>query len=265
MYPVLIQYKGFVLPAWHLFFVLGVTLGYVTLVHLWRLTMPAVDRHDLDVLFLLCYISGYFGARAFSIVTEGNEGWSGLWHLGAMAFYGAPLGALPCALAWIWYRRLPWRGILDLALPALMIALSVGRIGCLLNGCDYGLPVKILPDAAPPWWALTDPVLEDELARYPVTILESILALALAGSGFFALKRPGRRTPGRVGLGLAAGYAMARFLLEYLRGDDRGWIIPDHLSPSQGISLLILTTIAVLLIRGAPMRPHHPSVVGDLS
>ena len=267
MYPILINAYGIVLPAWHLFFALGVMLGYLVLVHLWRTTKPAISRCDLDLLFILCYAGGYFGARAFSIWIEGDErGWWGLLQLGAMTFYGGLLGALPCALIFIWWRRLPLWNVADLAIPALFAALCLGRIGCLLNGCDYGRPVAVAPVASAPWWALVNPVLQDEVVRYPVQIMESFVALCLAVGGVLMQRRQiVSRSAGNVGLGVLFSYASARFLLEYLRGDERGWVIEGLLSPAQTVSLaIILGVVAIVSWRlYVRRRVVAPSAGGD--
>ena len=266
MYPILINFHGVVIPSWHLLFAVGTLLGYSISVWLWGLTNSKVSRLDFDLLFLCCYCGSYFGARAFSILMEGGESWSGLWQIGAMAFYGGLLGGLALGGFYVWRRHLPVWDMVDLGMPGLFFALFVGRIGCLLNGCDFGRPVALAPGTPPPFWALVNPVLHDGAARYPTQLMESFIALCLAICGIAIIRQKGRLDgDGRVGLALVTGYAVARFFLEYLRGDTRGWVIEEQISSSQGVSLVILSGVAALLLWRLIMRRRNaaPTTEGD--
>jgi len=71
-----------------------------------------------------------------------------------------------------------------------------------------------------------------------VQLYESVVCLAL----FAALVRLGRRKrfDGEVILAYTALYAMARFVLEFFRGDtDRGFVFGGSLSTSQFIALML--------------------------
>jgi len=60
---------------------------------------------------------------------------------------------------------------------------------------------------------------------------------------------PRRKQIGNIFLGYVGLYAVARFLLEFTRGDeDRGFVFHHLLSTSQFIALLALAGIAVVLL-----------------
>ena len=151
------------------------------------------------------------------------------------------------------YAKLcPWK-IADLAIPSGFLGLAYGRIGCFLNGDDFGKPVP--EAAADAWWAVTFPNLKDGIARYPTQIIETFCVLVIVGFlilNFDALRK--RCGNGAVGLVGAVMYAVYRFFAEYLRGDRRGWFIDDVLSTSQGMSLLVIIVCILMLTRLAAER-----------
>jgi phosphatidylglycerol:prolipoprotein diacylglycerol transferase len=162
-------------------------------------------------------------------------------------FYGGFIGAL--LAAGIFFRRHPqlpfWRAA-DLCGPAIALGQAIGRIGCFMAGDDYGRPTHL------PWGvAFTDP----DAARiggaplgvplHPVQLYESAVCLVL----FVLLVRLTRRKrfDGEVILAYTLAYAIARFVIEYLRGDaDRGFVFGGLLSTSQFIAA-ILGPVAVVL------------------
>ena len=115
-----------------------------------------------------------------------------------------------------------------------------------MAGDDYGGPTQ-LP------WAVTftgpDPARIGGaplgVPLHPVQLYESIVCLGL----FVALVRLSRRKrfDGEVILAYTSLYAIARFLLEFLRGDaDRGFVFGGLLSTSQFIAT-ILGPVAIVL------------------
>ncbi len=72
--------------------------------------------------------------------------------------YGALIGVTLGTVLYVRKHNLPLLACCDLASPCLMLALAIGRIGCLLNGCCYGdncsLPWAVtFPEGAPVYWS----------------------------------------------------------------------------------------------------------------
>ena len=95
VYPILVEWGRFVLPAWHTFFALGAMMSY-GLVRYWsrKYTVQGFDQSAVSMLYVCCYVGGYFGARLLSIIIEGpREASLGgfvvqLAQMGPMTFYG---------------------------------------------------------------------------------------------------------------------------------------------------------------------------------
>lgn len=257
MYPILISWHDFILPTWYACFVLA---ALVALYVLFKLHTPALgfSRHELLNLYLICYVSGYCGARLLSIVIEDPcQGVlncaARLFTLGSLTLYGGVLLAFICGTGYACYKKLPLGSILDCFVLALLPALCIGRIGCFLNGDDYGIVTDSI-------WGVVFPNLGDGQPRYPTQLFETAFCLLLFIGGYRSRMWLQQRLGyGATGLCLAAGYAVLRFGNEYLRGDYRGWVIVDKLSTSQFISIVILLAVAAALIPRvfSPHRSRH--------
>jgi phosphatidylglycerol---prolipoprotein diacylglyceryl transferase len=202
---------------------------------------------------------GLIGARLLMIARKlpeqlpyGEQYFSPSLLEGAGDFYGGFLGA--AAAAALYFRRhpdLPAWPIADLFGPAVALGQAVGRVGCFMAGDDYGRPTGL------PWAVtFTDP----EAARlggaplgvalHPVQLYEALICLGL----FFFLVRLARRRrfEGEVVLTYALSYAVARFVIEYFRGDaDRGFVLGGLLSTSQLMALFVGVASCCLLARRA--------------
>jgi phosphatidylglycerol---prolipoprotein diacylglyceryl transferase len=251
MYPILFQWGNFIVPSWHAFFVLAAFLGWSTL-SLWRpLAWPEGQGRSVDTLFLIAYISGYIGARGLSILLEG-ESLSGFFELGSMTLYGGILLAALTSILYAQVKKLSILRLADLALPSLMLGIAIGRIGCFLNGDDYGKP--LLDQTQIPFWAVKFPNLGDGLYRYPVQLVETVICGTIAGY-CWSKRTLLKRRPGEIGTIGIVGYAITRFILEFYRGDDRGQLLGNVLSPAQIISIGVILVWAGVVIYNHFMRP----------
>jgi phosphatidylglycerol:prolipoprotein diacylglycerol transferase len=161
-----------------------------------------------------------------------------IWE-GGLVFYG---GLLACiAVSW-WYTHLVgWklRGTADLFMPGVALGHSIGRLGCLMAGCCYGKPVS-----GDPWWAITFPHQQTTLAPggiplIPTQPIESLVEISIFL--ILIIVRRHKKFEGQVFLTYLIIYAIVRSVLEIFRGDTvRGFVIPDILSTSQLISLLVV-------------------------
>ncbi len=130
---------------------------------------------------------------------------------------------------------------LDLLSVSLAVVHIFGRMGCLMAGCCHGLPhhrgLRYGPrqvDNGLSWGLRGVPLL-------PVPALEALvsLLLALAAMRLVLTGRPGEALATYV-----AGYALARFFLEYWRGDsDRPYM--GGLSEAQWSAALLLAMTSI--------------------
>src|SRR5207247_2508556 len=97
-------------------------------------------------------VTALIGAHGLFAVLHG-EG-RGLWTGGLASMGGIVTGL---AATWLIARaaRRPAGELLDAIVPAALVALAVGRLGCFLAGCCYGRPTAlpwgvVFPELGPP-------------------------------------------------------------------------------------------------------------------
>ncbi len=251
MYPILVHWGSFVLPSWHVLFVIAALCGWWLLTR-WRvLVWPESHPKQIDSLFLMSYASGYLGARGLSIILESDQltlsqAVVQLFAIGSMTLYGGILAAAAIAILYAKSVKLSLLRLADLALPATLMGIAIGRIGCFLNGDDFG--VALADQLHPGMLAVQFPNLEDGLYRYPVQIWETLSCLLLFSISW-SKRSWAQSHVGRIGSLGILGYACCRFILEFYRGDDRGHFLSDIFSPAQTISVLIVIVWLLVLWR----------------
>jgi phosphatidylglycerol---prolipoprotein diacylglyceryl transferase len=263
MYPRLLTTPYFTV---HTFGVL-LAAAYVA-AYWWLMRTGRREGLDLDALGSLGFwaiVGAIVGAKVLMIVRDlpdylaaPRELLSSSLLSAAGDFYGGFLGALVASAVFFWRdRRLSFWPTADLCAPAIALGQAIGRIGCLMAGDDYGRPASV------PWAiAFTDPDAARiggapiGVALHPVQLYESVVCAVL----FVVLVRLAwrKRFDGEVILAYTFLYAVARFILEYFRGDaDRGFVFGGLLSTSQFIAVMLAPIAVALWVvrrRAAPRR-----------
>jgi len=247
MYPVLIDL------GWWQFRSYGVFVAVALLVGIWwsmregeRRGFPRAVIQDFAWVVVL---AGLVGARLYYVVvTEPQFYLANPWQIfavwqGGLSMHG---GLIAGAVAAIWFirrRRLPFWRFADAVIPGVILGQAVGQIACLLNGDTYGKPTTVA-------WAITftDPAAMAPLGvpLHPIQVYE-LLAYAAV---FFIVHRMARSTAreGSVLAVYAISYGIARFIMEFFRGDPpmiAGIIVPQVVS----VLLVVGGILGMLLIR----------------
>jgi phosphatidylglycerol:prolipoprotein diacylglycerol transferase len=148
----------------------------------------------VDLAFFVI-IASIVGARAAYVIVH----WSffsahpaeafRIWD-GGLAQYGGIVLGLITGLLFFRVRGIdPWKGA-DVVAPSLALGIAIGRIGCFLNGCCFGIACDL------PWGVRFPPGSHAALALpgtavHPTEIYASIAAVAI----FFVLLAFDRRKP----------------------------------------------------------------------
>jgi phosphatidylglycerol:prolipoprotein diacylglycerol transferase len=233
----------------------GVLLATAYLVALWWLVRGArrsnVDPDAVMSLGVWAIIGALVGAKLlliFRSIGQGETEWD-LWSFMTSAgdFYGGFVGGLIASALFFWrHPDVRFWVVADLAAPAIALGQAIGRIGCFMAGDDYGTPTHVA-------WAVTftDPDAAQiggaplGVPLHPVQLYESAVCLVLFAFLVWLSRR--RHRPGAIILAYTFLYAVARFGLEFLRGDaDRGFVLHGFLSTSQFIAILLVAAVAII-------------------
>jgi len=159
-----------------------------------------------------------------------------VWE-GGMSFHGGLLGVI--AAMWLYARRvgISWLRVTDFIAPLTPLGLGFGRIGNFINGELWGRATDV------PWGMVFSRV--DGIARHPSQLYE----FALEGLALFAIvwlysSKP--RPVGAVSGVFLIGYGVFRFLVEFTREPDNGFLMLG-MSLGQWYSLPMVVAGGLLL------------------
>lgn len=154
------------------------------------------------------------------------------YFFSGFVFYGGLIGAITGAFLYARRFHIDIRSYLPYLIPLIPLFHAIARIGCFLGGCCYGIEMQ------PPLgiWYHSTAAIPVEAYRFPVQLYEAGGNLVLWCILIYMVKR--QTDTIHILAGYGCGYAVLRFVLEFLRGDAiRGIYI---LSTSQWISIAIL-------------------------
>lgn len=163
---------------------------------------------------------------------------------GGIVFYGGLLGGILGAYLGSKIIRQPLAALEDVLVPYIPLGQALGRIGCTLAGCCYGIPYE---GAGALHYRNSLFGLSPEQGYFPVQPLEAILDVGIC-LYLLRYRRRQRRTYDLIFMELCL-YALIRFCLEFLRGDSiRGslWIFTTSQWISLGIIAAALTRICLI-------------------
>lgn len=160
-------------------------------------------------------------------------------HQGGMMYLAGLYGGLVAGLL---YSRKHFKPllILDLAAPSISIGHFFGRLGCFFYGCCYG------SIASKNGLVLGYQFPGEEVLRYPTQLFSAIGLLILTFLLCWLYRKSIRE--GSVFLAYLGLYSMMRFLVEFLRADERGSLLGiEFLSPSQVLSLVTIFIVVLAM------------------
>jgi len=250
MYPVLVQIGTFELRTYGVIVALSFFLG------LWLSAMEAkrkgLDPGLIQDFAFYALLGGIIGARIYFVLFSNpayflQKPWEilAIWH-GGIGIIGALLGGLLTALWYCRRKKLSFWRFADTLAPGVALGQAAGVFACLLNGDSYGKATDLA-------WAITytDPraMAPLNVPLHPVEIYEMAIYFLV-----FLLVwqiRKNYRTDGFAFLTYLAGYGVARFSVEFFRGNPAilAWGIPA--AQVFAVALILVSIAGFYLLREA--------------
>lgn len=216
---------GFPVRPWGLMLVIGFLAAIIICSRLFKRRGLAAD-HAINITFWVFLLS-IIGARMFFVLPRIGDpahnlssplSWLAVWD-GGMVFYGGLLGGIIAALIYAKWQKLQVRDILDIAAVGLVIGYAFGRLGCFFNGCCYGTPTDL------PWGVVYPPTAQIWMETglplgtpvHPVQLYDALIYFLFTPVMIWIFNK-GKK--GVTVLSYIGFYAVTRFLLELIRGDN---------------------------------------------
>jgi phosphatidylglycerol:prolipoprotein diacylglycerol transferase len=238
------EFGPLIIRTYGLLLAIGFALGMALAAN--RGKKRGVDPDLILDLGFYAILSGIIGGRLFFVIQYPDYYFSHPVRIlkileGGLVFYGGLIVAFLVSAFYLRMRRAPLLAVGDIMAPSIALGQAIGRLGCFAAGCCYGKPTSL-------FWGVTftDPAcLADpkNVPLHPTQLYLSVADLAIMGTLIQIDRR--RKFAGQTFVSYFILYAVVRFLIEFLRGDDRGSFFGLPLSPAQGIGLVVLALALV--------------------
>lgn len=228
MYP----YIHITLPSYGVMAFIGAF--FVIIFTFFRLDKYGIEFTEFIKFFIFSIIGGILGSKFLFVITQlpwfiNNLSWKNLIILvlqSGYVYYGGLFGVL--FTLWLTTRKDAdkYNQICGLVIPAIPLFHGLGRIGCMMAGCCYGIKLSNHIQVG-----------FLEFDRVPVQIIEAAFEICLFV--FFVVLEKCKSKLYTLENYLVI-YAVFRFVIEFFRGDEVRGVWAGGFSTAQYISLLIL-------------------------
>jgi phosphatidylglycerol---prolipoprotein diacylglyceryl transferase len=163
--------------------------------------------------------AGLIGARLLHVIDDWPHHAADPWTIigtDGLAIYGGLIGGLVGVVAYARVHRLDLGRLLDVIAPAVPLGQATGRIGCFINGCNYG------PSTDGAWgvvWTSPNAMAPLNVPSQPAQLYELVWDLAVFGIVWKL--RAHVKGDGALLAIYAALYSFGRFFISALRPHNR--------------------------------------------
>ena len=244
MYPVICRIGPFTIYSYGVFVTLGFASGIIFFLR--QAKRENLKQEEMFSFLFWIVVSAIIGARVFYVLNHltyflrNPQDTLKIWR-GGLVLYGGFIFSLAGGTLFIKWHRLSFWKIANLSAPCIALGISIGRIGCLLNGCCYGKPWDkgfVFSLSSPAGKAFPNQPL------IPTQLISSIDLLAIF---FVLILLKGRQWfSNKSFLWFLIFYSIHRFIIEFLRADSPEIFL--NLTFSQLVSI-IMGTSALVLVR----------------
>lgn len=262
MFPVLIDLGRFKLHSYGLMMFIAFLLG-IWIAHRRGKKAGLGESTVLD-LSTIIILFGLLGGRLLYVLTHLSE-FKGRWldiispiqsngqiGFAGLVLLGGVILSFVAVLVYVYRKKINLLTILDVFAPSVALGIAIGRLGCYLNGCCFGLPTElpwgvVFPHGSPAGYIFPG------VHVHPTQIYAFLYGVSLFLLLLWAEKRF-TLFPGFTWSLFLIGYGTLRFLNELIRWHEEGLHLINFanggfITVSQTISLLMMLTGVVLFLR----------------
>ena len=253
MYPILFDFGCFQVRSYWVIVCLSFLLA------LWMSTREAnrkgIAPNVVQDFGLYALLGGIVGARLYFVLfsepayfLEHPGEILAIWN-GGMGIIGSLVGGLLVAAWFCRKHSIPFLRFGDTLAPGIALGQTTGQFACLLNGDSYGRPTD-LP------WAITytDPrsLAPLNIPLHPIELYEMAAYFLVF---FLVWKIKERyRIDGITFFIYLAGYGLARFVVDFFRGDPAMFAWGMQAAQVFGAAMIVASLTGCLLLRNKPLK-----------
>ncbi len=208
---------GHLMLRWYgIFIALGLGVG------LWLSLREArrkgIDASHVSNAALWVIPAGLVGARLLHVMDDWPNHAANPWTIigtDGLAIFGALIGGLLALALYVRVHQLPLGRFVDAVAPAVPLAQAIGRIGCLINGCNYGWPTDGTWGIV---WTSPEAMAPQNVPLQPAQLYELVWDAIVFGIVWNLRTRV--KADGVLFVIYGALYSVGRFFISFLRADN---------------------------------------------
>jgi phosphatidylglycerol:prolipoprotein diacylglycerol transferase len=259
VYPQLFHIGHFTLPTYGFLVSFGVVVAILLIQKMAK--EQGMDPDKVWNLAIIFVFAGIVGAKLLMFIAEWDRfvaNPSEIFSFSTLQAGGVFSGGVVLAvICGAWYMRrnhMPGLRTADVFAPGLALGHAFGRLGCFSAGCCFGRETSV------PWSVVFHNPLANEIGGvplgihiHPTQLYEMIVELANFAVLYWMLKH--KKFEGQVVGAYMFIYGVARFFLEFLRGDPgRGQLFGTWMTETQGIALAMVIAGTIIWLRRVPLQ-----------
>jgi phosphatidylglycerol:prolipoprotein diacylglycerol transferase len=248
--PTIAEFGSFSI-GWHgVLMFLGIVVGVVLTL---RLAKKAGIAEDTIITgAILAVVLGLIGARLVHVIDSWEIYSKDLvkilaFHEGGLAWYGGLIGGIVAVVIYARVKKFSLGRFADAAAPGVILGLSIGRIGCTINGDAAGTPTSL------PWGLVyTHPDAPLWVSTHPAPVYEILWNLAVVGALLWL--RGKIRPDGSIFLVMLTAYSFGRFIISWSR-DEAAVLGPLHQSHIISLVLFVVGVGLLVYLKAGRVKP----------
>jgi phosphatidylglycerol:prolipoprotein diacylglycerol transferase len=193
------------------------------------------EKINKDIIFDLAIyvlVASIIGARLLYVAGQWDVYQDNLIEIvmlnkGGLVVIGGILGAILATFFYAKNKKIPFLKLFDICTPGTMLGLAIGRIGCLLNGCCFGVPADTFLSLSFPAGSLAN-AYYGTTNLHPAQIYDAVLLFV--SFLILMLLYNKKKYAGQIFFAGLLLYSIVRFLVESFRFSPMHWL---GLTPSQ--------------------------------
>lgn len=259
MFPKLISIGSFFLPTYGVLVALAFLIGLLVTIRLARRSGMNADL--ITNLAIYCALAGLAGGKLFMILFDWSffaEHPREIFTLSTLqaagVFQGGLLLALLTAVLYIRHHKLPFLATADAFAPGVALGHAIGRLGCFAAGCCWGI------ECTRPWAiTFTNPDAHRlvgvpiGIPVHPTQLYEMVTEAVVFAFLYLWYGRPHK--PGVILALYLVLSSVARFVIEFYRFHEQGYLYGVPLSLTQWIAIGTFLLGAGMLVIQRPPKP----------
>jgi phosphatidylglycerol---prolipoprotein diacylglyceryl transferase len=209
MYPILFHAGPLTIHSFGV--MMAVAFVAAGIVGRWQFKKRGVTPDFIYPIVVAAVIGGLLGAKIHYLILHPSEFPGNILSGSGLVWFGGLFGAILAVVIVTLVRKQSLAGVMDTGALAIAVGYVFGRLGCFLNGDDYGIPTKLpwgmsFPNGSPP----------TTVRVHPTQLYEALASLVIFALLFWVIS-PWFKREGPLMFAYLILAGIERFLVEFVR------------------------------------------------